>query len=322
VSLAGAEAILSVQNFSALVRRDEKNIVLYPQFGTNVNGVKQYSPVFNDDAQFFCGWLPYQLKRWDLASDKLLFKDFAIKHGLKVPAYSLTPNPQIDSFIIKRRASSFGAQIKGPFAGNHAVTVSEDNGEYIEQFISGKILKIWYWNDMPTCMEVDQMPYIMGDGVSSIRTLLERRLRSQKKINVSSTDLNAVTYDFQNVESVLAFYGVSLDTILDYGVEQRVEFRYATDFMLPNYRRTIDLEQNMPVDLRETLINVGAVLWSGIPNGIKKDCVYTVDAILDKDRSIWLLEMNSNPFVHPYIYRQVISSLFPGSGTSTVSQLH
>jgi hypothetical protein len=81
--------------------------------------------------------------------------------------------------IVKRSASSFGAQIRGPFRSSLGQPLIAPAGEYFERFIPGTIAKIWYWDAAPVCMETERMPSVRGDGVSTIRELAARRLRDR-----------------------------------------------------------------------------------------------------------------------------------------------
>ncbi|MDB5822416.1 MAG: hypothetical protein JWR21_1120 [Herminiimonas sp.] len=73
----------------------------------------------------------------------------------------------------------------------------------------------------------------------------------------------------------------------------------------------VNLRARMPAELEPQLTAIGTALWEGIPAGARQDTLFTVDAILDADNRLWVLEMNSNPFVHPLVYPLVIDSMFP-----------
>jgi D-alanine-D-alanine ligase-like ATP-grasp enzyme len=54
--------------------------------------------------------------------------------------------------------------------------------------------------------------------------------------------------------------------------------------------------------LGEELRTVGKVLWQTIPEELRQGVLFTVDAVLDDQGQLWLLETNSNPAVHPDVY--------------------
>lgn len=78
----------------------------------------------------------------------------------------------------------------------------------------------------------------------------------------------------------------------------------------------------MPEDLREQLLHIGGASWSCIPEGVRAGTVYTVDAILASDRTIRVLEMNSNPFLHPLVYRDMIPATLSKPLTTDEAQPH
>ena len=38
--------------------------------------------------------------------------------------------------------------------------------------------------------------------------------------------------------------------------------------------------------------------------------VFTLDAVIDDDDRVWLLEMNSHPMIHPNVYPHMLASVF------------
>lgn len=80
----GDIAILSLRNFFVFIRAPRRNLVLYPQLLVKVDGVSQYTLDFSARARRFIGWLPYYNKRWEMASDKLLFKAWASYRSCKL----------------------------------------------------------------------------------------------------------------------------------------------------------------------------------------------------------------------------------------------
>jgi len=55
---------------------------------------------------------------------------------------------------------------------------------------------------------------------------------------------------------------------------------------------------------------------------VRAGTTYTVDAMLADDRSIRVLEMNSNPFLHPLLYRCMIPAYLSESLTTDEAQAH
>ncbi|WP_454909178.1 hypothetical protein [Variovorax gossypii] len=287
---------------NVLVRRGGEHWVFFPQFLAAVDGVRQYQKVLTDDAFMFAGWLPYQLKRWDIASDKLAFKRHAESAGIAVPSYSSVRDTSLRGVIVKKARSSFGAQIRGPFGYPIDAPIDVASGEYYEQFVEGRLVKVWYWSEEPVCAELDRMPSVVGDGVSDIRTLILARadqtgvskLAERDKILSLSTPL-------------LRHFGKSMDSVLDKGVRQIVEFRYGSMLMQPTDRQVMRIDRASSQGWMAPLWPVGLRLVEAIPPESRPQTLFTVDAILDKEERLWMLEMNSNPTVHPLAYPAIVA---------------
>jgi hypothetical protein len=76
-------------------------------------------------------------------------------------------------------------------------------------------------------------------------------------------------------------------------------------------RNVFDLLSPQHVERAAQWARIGTTLHQAIPVDIRPRTLFTVDAVVDVDNRIWLLEMNSNPTIHPLCYRSLVSSLFP-----------
>jgi hypothetical protein len=297
-----ADAFVDPQTFVLRLRAGGATRVLYPQFMAFTNGVRRYITDFNADAARFAGWYPYLNRRWPLASQKLLFKEFAVRNSLRTPEFSTDPAARMDDVLVKRSVSSFSADIQGPFHSSAECALNADAGEYFERFVRGKIAKIWYWNDLPVCLELHGLPFVTGNGRATIRAMLRRRVRR----SWLQRNKNGMRY----LVPFLKYEGVTLDSVPESGREQAVDFRYGSRFMNPGHVIDVDLVNSMPPELEAQLRETGEKLWRGIPDPVRDGTLFTVDAIVDDDHRIWVLEMNSNPFIHPYLYPVMLDGLF------------
>ena len=306
----GGELIIAGNSMQALIRHGTTHWVLHPQFLATIDGITQYTPTFDDAATHFVGWLPYQNKRWPIASDKLAFKRFAESVGLRVPQFSIDPRANLSDVVIKRATSSFGEQVHGPFrsSGEHAIDVAQ--GEYYDRFVEGRLLKIWYWDAEPVCVEIDNMPFVQGNGISTVGELMVSRANLTKRMNDKDTQRL-----FDKCEALLRYYGVTTATVLPPESRQLIEFRYGSNLMHMYDRTVIDLQTAEPTSWTPSLHSIGQQLHGAITEKERKGTVFTVDAILDQQQDIWLLEMNSNPTVHPLVYPRIVSSLLPIKST-------
>ncbi len=294
----GAEAFLDPSTFVLRARLGAATRTLYPQFISFAKGLKQYTPSLNADARRFIGWCPYVNRRWVLASQKLAFKQFAVENSIRTPDYSTDSAAEMEDVVVKRSVSSFGSTIKGPFKRSSEHSLDVQTQEYFERFTFGRIAKIWYWNDRPVCVEFERMPIVEGNGIATMRELIERRLRRRKKRAM------------EKLEPLLDYQNVTLDTVLPKAQERIIDFRYGSPFARRRHERDVDLVNEMIPSLEPQLRAFGSKLWRGIPDQLREDTVFTVDAIVDERDRIWALEMNSNPFIHPYVYPVMLKDLF------------
>jgi hypothetical protein len=306
----------------ALIRQGGRHWTLQPQFLASVGGKSQYMPVWTEEATHFAGWRPYAPKRWPIASDKLAFKRYAHSERLRVPEFSVSAEPEMKDVVVKCAASSFGEQVRGPFRSSGESALSVAQGEYYERFVEGKLLKIWYWDEQPLCMEVDEMPVVTGNGIATLREQIEERAHLMQRPSQAAMDRL-----LERSRLLLAFNGVELDTVLPAGEQQLIEFRYGSLLMHPRGRRVIDLRSDGD-SARADLVAIGRILHRGIPEAMREGTAFTVDAIKDKAGQIWLLEMNSNPTIHPMVYPAMLRDLLtrkppqmelPSAALATVS---
>ncbi|RKP52532.1 hypothetical protein [Trinickia fusca] len=298
-----ASVSLDAVTFRVTVTRDGRVVTLVPRFIMEMDTGFAYTNHFGDDDTLFCGWLPYDVKRWPLASDKLAFKQYCEQAGLPVPAYSLQGMQQPDTdFIVKGRQGSFGRGIRGPFRSGsaQAQAVVLSPGQFFEQFVQGECAKIWCWNGCPVAMERLKAPFVVGDGVRSLRELLESSGRGSFDVPQPADKAD---------HDVLAWQGLDVDSVPALGQRVVLDFRYASPFDR-TITRDRDVLSAQSVSMRARLHQMAGSLAQGIPPATREHTIFTVDAIVDEDDQLWLLEMNSHPMVHPASYVPMLDSLF------------
>jgi hypothetical protein len=303
VRAQGAELIIAGDSMQALVRRGNQHRVLEAQFLATILGVRQYTPSLTDEVTHFAGWLPYRNRRWTVASDKMVFKRFAKSAMLNVPEFSVEND--IADVLVKRPASSFGEHVKGPYRSASECPLDIAHGEYYERFIEGLLVKIWYWGPRPICAEVDNMPSVLGDGQSTIGDLILRRANWNKKCN--DEEKNAL---LEKCELLLSYWGHTTNTVLPARTRQIIEFRYGSNLMHPRDRTMVDMLDKSSADWNASLREIGQALHTAIAPEDRYRTLYTVDAVRDRENKLWLLEMNSNPTVHPLAYPAILGDLF------------
>jgi len=297
VAKSGGEALLNIKNFVVEVRLPQQMHHLIPQFVTMLNGAKVYASKLNRDSIRFAGWKSYICHPTPEIGQKLKFKQWLLTQGLPTPEYTTAREPGLTDVILKKNISSFGAHIAGPYRQAPDRPLDSENGEFYERYTPGQIVKAWYWASQPVCLELKDMPAVIGDGNSTIRKLATRRAFILKK-NVK----------LETVEELLRYLGGNtLDTVLKQDEKQVIDFRYASVFSRPGDVREIDLPSDNPAFA--SLQPLGQSIYGALPAESRDQTIYSVDAILGHDGTLWFLEVNFNPFIHPKIYPAMLAGL-------------
>jgi len=291
-----SDAYLNTKKFFLELHFSNKSVTLYPQFTSKTKYGKQYSDTCDQDSfVFFNGWRPYRPKTIPSFTDKLLFKKKIMKQGIKTPAYTHDQDDAFPDALIKNQVSSFSADIKGPFRDISACEINKDKGDYFEEFIFGEIVKIWYVENRPIVYEKIPMPFVVGDGVSTLEELVKNKVEDIKDRKLKDIS-----------DCMLSYYGKSLKDIPANGEKQVVDFKYVS-VMRDIEDVSYDSIENL--DLRKQLDQIGSVTWGMAKEEVKGMLIYTIDAILDKKEQLWILEANSNPIIHPCCYDAMIDIL-------------
>lgn len=297
LSIANLEVSLDCNNFKLLISSKKQRITLYPQFIAIVDSNKQYRSGFDDESHLFIGWRPYLPQQFSsLFSDKLLFKDFLRSNNISTPNYTIGGKPNYPS-LFKMRHSAFGHRIKGPFKEN---SIPDDllkmtKAGYFEQFCIGKIIKIWYWGDTPVCFEHQDMPSITGDGINTIENMIleRKKLRHAALRTCDCTD-------------ILAYQNLIINDVLPAEKQAIIDYRYGSSLAAPRSNQE-SLFEDVDQKQHDVLTKLGKLV-SEIAETSK--FAYTIDAILKHDNALTFLECNANPFIHPQVYVEMLSSLF------------
>lgn len=303
----GLKATIDLLNFQLTLTGRNLYYNFFPQFiGAGQDGDTRYSPTLRDETRGFIGWLPYFNKKWPLATDKLLFKEFCIEKGLRTPQYWTQLDASIRDLIIKQRASSFGKGIRGPFKAVDSAEAEHRllDKEYYEQFIVGTIGKAWYWDDKLVCLEMLKMPTVTGDGKRSLNDLIARKARKSRRARRAPEP--------DKIAALARYQGLSIDSIVPADRKVIVDFRYVSGLHKRKNRKSSNvLPKYAETDIAKQFSHAGRVLWSGIPEDIRKRTLWTVDAIVEEEAGrVWFLEMNCNPIVHPDAYFSMFEGFF------------
>ena len=254
----------------------------------------------------FGGWVPYLPYLTRLSVDKMVFKEHAKRSGLKVPR-AWKPGAAPDaSYIFKRSRGSFGYGIEGPYAAAIQPQPPADTGEgagelFTEQFIAGRIVKLWLWGATPVFADVQDYPCIVGDGTSPASELVARRT-----INESGALADDATW-----KTCLAFQDVKESEVLEVGRSAWIDFRYGRTF--PDRSRAVRIQNALPQlekECGDQLRAVAHVVAQALSELTAAPLMCSVDGVLDREGTLWWLELNSNPLIPHQSYEVMLSDLF------------
>jgi hypothetical protein len=287
---------LDASTFRLRLQREGRSLSFTPKFMIKpAPDQVAYTSEFTGRCRF-CGWLPYQLKHWQIASEKIAFKEYCLATGLRVPADWSAGVPDGASFIVKPKKGSWGKGIRGPFhAGDLAqqkVVLPPD--AFLDQFIEGRPTKIWYWNDTPVAIETITPPALIADGQ---RSLAEIAAQARGSFDVS--------HDLHDCEEVLAWQGFTPQSVPPANTRVLLSFLYASAFDRTEVLDRDSLGEQSEA-FKEELHRIGHTLVQAIPEDIRKQTLFTVDGVIDSDGQLWLLEMNCHPVVHPNTYAALL----------------
>jgi hypothetical protein len=307
-----AQVDLDVRTFNLEVKLRNRYYTLKPRFLVSNKGQMAYTTQLVKDVTGFIGWLPYDILRWDLSQDKLLFKKFLNKAELGFPATWPSVADAEGNFLVKQSAGSFGYQISGPYRNAGEVPAAKDAApknksagvDFAEQFIVGTNLKVWFWGATAFYAHVHAYPTVVGDGVSTAQALIESRLARTGK-TLGSEEGNG------NMLASLVFQQVKLTDVLAKGREVWIDFRYGRQYAStsPTAESDNDLGR-VNAHVKQQIDAMGVRAGQESLRRFKAPVLYSVDGVADETGKVWWLEINSNPILPPDGYSLVFFSLF------------
>lgn len=310
-----AQVDLDIRTFNLEVKLRNRYYTLKPRFLVSNKGQMAYATQLVKDVTGFIGWLPYDILRWDLSQDKLLFKKFLTKAELGFPATWPSASEAHGNFLVKQSGGSFGYQISGPYRSAGEMPAAKDAApegksagvDFAEQFIVGTNLKVWFWGASAFYAHVHAYPTVIGDGESSAQALIESRLaRTGKTWGAEEGGGNML--------SSLAFQQVKPADILAKGREVWIDFRYGRQYAStsPTAESDNDLGR-VNAHVRQQIDAIGVKAGQESLRRFKAPVLYSIDGVVDEEGKVWWLEINSNPILPPDGYPLVFFSLF-GAG--------
>lgn len=309
VKQAGAAATLDMTDLTMEVKHRGRYFRMYPLFQAKVNGMLVHLPSLSPEVTGFGGWRPYQTITHPHSTDKQLFKQFLADAGLRTPAsWPLTESAPECDYVLKASTGSFGKEVFGPYRAMTPIVLparkrNDQANVFVERFIPGRMLKVWFWGARPFFAHVQSYPTIQGDGRSKAGDLLGRRLAATARDVSSERGL---------AEGCLAFQSIGLDDVPAAGQVLWFDYRYAQQYETvagptPHSDNALEILRSAT---GQQLEDMGVALADLLRRTIPVPVMITVDGILDDEDRIWWLEMNTNSLLPPEGYETMFADLF------------
>jgi hypothetical protein len=308
-----ARLTLDVGTFELEVRYRGRYYTLRPLFQARADGRQFHTNVLVPNLTGFGGWRPYPSIQHSHSTDKLLFKRFVVEAGLRTPDFAPWQGGG-DSIefdcLLKGSVGSFGKQLAGPFPAGALprdlpARLADRKSVFVERFIEGEALKVWFWGATPFFAHSHRFPRIKGDGVATIEQLVAAK--------AASAGIAWAQYaDRAVVNQCLLFQGWSMEAVLPADRSAWIDYRYAQRYE-PSQGTTARTDNALPELLEATgsqTAEMGAALAALLKPSIPVPVLITVDGMLDSSGRIWWLEMNTNSVMPPEGYAVMFGDLF------------
>lgn len=307
LAMNNAKADLDMRTFEIAVSANGRQHRLFPQFLFENEQSLAYTQALTPNVNGFIGWLPYRARRWPMSTNKLLFKRHIDRAGKRTPQFWLRAEDGPADVIIKPAVGSFGSGQRGPFRTidpsnpDHAL---RNDGEFYERFRIGTVLKAWYWNERPICVELRPQLDITGDGVSTVESLVQQTYPVEgKAAQRFAARRDAIT-------TLLAFQHRNWSDVLDTGETVQIDYLYGSSLYPATDDNANQLEAIRGTALEEELLSCGPIFCQTIPEDSRRNTAYAVDGIVGPAGDVRWLEINSNPMFPPDGYAVVLDSIF------------
>jgi hypothetical protein len=308
-----ARLTLDATTFELEVRYRNRYYVLRPMFLARPNGRLHLQTELPDEDTGFGGWRPYHTLMHPLSTRKTAFRDAMQREGIVVPR-ALPPTDAFEDvpfdYLLKGEIGSFGQQVYGPFKANTAARGNDDRPRvpgpvFVEEFVRGRILKVWFWGSRAFFAHAHDYPTVAGDGSATLDDLVRAKLSSIPADWDTHPDRHVIT-------TCLRFQNLELSDVLPAGKEAWIDFRYsyrytrflgatpATDNALPDLLAVVG----------DQISQMGNTLVRLTREAFPAPVMLTADAQLTDSGVIHWLEMNTNSIMPPEGYDVMFADLF------------
>jgi len=307
---AGAELLVAGDSLQALVRLGRRQLVLHPQFLTTVGDRAHRTPELHDGSDGFAGWRPYVSRTWSLATDRAAFRRTVRAAGLAAPELLEEAPAPGTAVIVSSLSASAGRRVEGPFRPATERPLDPARGEAYEPFVRGDLLEVWIWNGAPICAELERPPRVTGDGRSTVTELIAR---AAALAGIPDPERELL---LSRCERLLRVDRLAPSTVPPAGAAQLVGVGYGSS-PVHGGRAPVDLAAGEGPEWLAPLSRAAQALHAAMPEAIRADTLFSVEAILDEAGRPWLLDLDCNPAVPPLAYAAMMRTLLaPGRGAA------
>ncbi|HEY4210830.1 MAG TPA: hypothetical protein VGM84_05100 [Steroidobacteraceae bacterium] len=296
----GTRAQLSFETMRVQVSDAGRYFEFEPEFLGVRAGRICLSPTVEPQTVAFTGWRHGPRRRWELATDKRVFKEFCARNGLRTPATFAAPSDAPVNVLVKEvRVPRERGVLSGPLPLRALSTDTFANQTVlVEQFIPGDIALGLYCEGELYAVEIRKMPRVTGDGRNDLRDLIARVRQPVGEL------------DWAVVENVARMQGLTLETVLASGAEALVDVGFRS--VLQPFTT---MDQNVigriaGTSLHRQLQQAGPILWQGIPEEIRANAHFQVYAVVDARDTTWFVDMDTDLHIDPHGYRPTLRRLF------------
>jgi hypothetical protein len=224
---------------------------------------------------------------------------FCARNKVRTPRVYLDAAAATTNVVIKLARPGNSGIVRGPFAPGSVppeyLTASAD--VICQDFVPGRMLEAWYWDDQLFAVDTRRRPFVVGDGVTCLRELIA--------CNCPRADW----IDWTAAEDALRFQSQTFDTVLPLGKEVEVDIRFASMLQRPfppvNVLKTI-----VGTPVHEQLLRAGSVFRNAIPEDVRPRSPFVLGAIIDSQQKLWFTDMVTDVQIHPDAYDPMLRGLF------------
>jgi hypothetical protein len=299
----GAHAELKFDTFRLELTGGGKYFELVPEFISLGIGSTTYYDSLAPTVNAFGGWRLAPRREWNLATDKLAFKEHCARHRLPTPRSFRDVSEVSGSaplLVKEARKSSAAGTVEGPFTKNDLASRGKLRaGTFIEEFIEGDPFCAWYFDGRLACVERRSPPTVKADGRSTLRALIERQRPAVTGVVIQPV-----------VEAMARYQGRALDSVVPEGTTVVLDYAFKSILhAIPRSSENV-LKTLAGTVAHDQLTSAGPALLQGLPEPMRANSLFSAIGVIDSRQNVWFIDVEPGRFVHPDVYPALVNTLF------------